>query len=140
MQFLRRPWIHLSKESKTSRAFESIEIAQHIEDTEIKVKCLSMLYALHEKFGDENSKRRLKEVLSMTEIGKMILDEGIARGIVVGKAEGKTELLIKQLTKRFKKIPNDYVVKIMMLPEATIEIIGTEIFDIEKIEDIEKYF
>jgi hypothetical protein len=27
----------------------------------------------------------------------------------------------------------------MMLPEATIEIIGTEIFDMEKIEDIEKY-
>jgi hypothetical protein len=65
--------------------------------------------------------------------------EGRAEGKAVGKAEGKAELLIKLLTKRFKKIPKDYVVKIMMLPEATIEIIGTEIFDFEKIEDIEKY-
>jgi coenzyme F420-reducing hydrogenase beta subunit len=78
-------------------------------------------------------------VISMTEIGKMILDEGISKGKVEGKVEGKAELLIKLLTKRFKKIPNDYAIKIMMLPEATIEIIGTEIFDLEKIEDIEKY-
>ncbi len=58
----------------------------------------------------------------MTEIGRMIRDEGkaegIKEGIKEGKTEGKAEILIKQLIKKFKSVPNEYK---------------------EKIEDVEKY-
>ena len=57
-----------------------------------------------------------------------------------GKAEGKAELLIKQLTKRFNKVSEEYRKEIRKIPEDTIDIIATEIFDLQSIEDIKKYF
>jgi hypothetical protein len=81
----------------------------------------------------------IKEVFGMTEIGRMIRDDGIREGKAEGKAGGKAEMLIKQLTKRFNKIPSEYVDKIMKLPQATIDVIATEIFDLNSISDLDKY-
>ncbi|WP_246517523.1 DUF4351 domain-containing protein [Clostridium aciditolerans] len=128
------------KLTRTERTIKSIELANKIETGEKKIKCLTMLYALLEKFGDEESKKKFKEVFNMTEIGKMILEDGMAKGMEKGRAEGKVELLLKQLTKKFKKIPEEYKKKIKELPDETLEIIGLEIFDIEDIKELEKYF
>ena len=57
-----------------------------------------------------------------------------------GKIEGKTEILIKQLSKKFKSIPEEYIEKIKSLPENIIENIATDIFDILTVEDLKKYF
>ncbi|WP_097027146.1 DUF4351 domain-containing protein [Clostridium peptidivorans] len=76
----------------------------------------------------------------MTEIGKMIRDEGIKEGIKEGKTEGKSEILIKLLIKKFKFIPHGYIEKIKKMPEETIDVIATDIFELEKIDDLERYF
>jgi hypothetical protein len=68
----------------------------------------------------------------MTEVGRMIYEEGIEKGIA--------EILIKQLTKKFKIIPEEYKEKIRSLPQDVLEIIGTEIFDINSIDELKKYF
>ncbi|GFZ30070.1 hypothetical protein CSC2_05960 [Clostridium zeae] len=129
-----------SKVSKSERTLEGIELANSIEDSEIKLKCLTLLYALFDKFGDQISKMRFKEVFSMTDIGKMIRDEGLKEGREEGRGEGKVELLIRQLTKKFKKIPSEYEEKIKKLPITTIDVIATDIFELESVEDLEKYF
>lgn len=72
----------------------------------------------------------------MTELGKSLIQEGIEKG----KEEGKAELLIKMLMKKFKKIPNEYKEKIKVLPEETIELIATDIFELNSIEELEQYF
>ncbi|RXI41565.1 hypothetical protein DP130_13690 [Clostridium tetani] len=64
----------------------------------------------------------------MTEIGRMIVQESIEKG--------KTEILIK----KFKKVPEEYIQKIKTLSIDTIDIIALEIFDMEDIKDLEKYF
>lgn len=128
------------KESRSSRALESIELADKMPESNEKLQCLTLLYALFEKFGDELSIKKFKEVISMTEIGKMIRDEGIKEGIKEGEKKGKAEILIKLLIKKFKSVPQGYKEKINNLPEDTIDVIATDIFDIEKIEDLEKYF
>ncbi|KHO38488.1 hypothetical protein OR62_10095, partial [Clostridium tetani] len=69
-------------------------------------------------------------------LGKSLIQEGIEKG----KEEGKAELLIKMLMKKFKKIPNEYKEKIKLLPEETIELIATDIFELNSIEDLEQYF
>ena len=56
-----------------------------------------------------------------------------------GIKEGKTELLITQLKKRFNGLSDYYTVKIRSLPEGVIDQIATDIFDLEKVEDIKKY-
>ncbi len=132
-----------TKRNKGNITIESIELAEKIPEGNEKLQCLTLLYALFDKFGDEISKKKFKEVVTMTEIGRMIRDEGkaegIKEGIKEGKTEGKAEILIKQLIKKFKSVPNEYKEKIKKMPEETIEIIATDIFDMEKIEDVEKY-
>jgi hypothetical protein len=51
------------------------------------------------------------------------------------KIQGKTEILIK-----FKSLPDEYIEKIKSLPENIIENIANDIFDIDTIEDLKKYF
>jgi len=120
-----------SIKSKSEITLESIEIANEIKSYTDKNKCLTLLYALFDKFGDELSKKRFKEVVGMTEVGKMIYNEG--------KEKGKSELLIKQLIKKFGILPDEYKEKIRNLSEAAIENIGTEIFDMESLEELKKY-
>ncbi|WP_315111383.1 DUF4351 domain-containing protein [Clostridium intestinale] len=72
----------------------------------------------------------------MTEVGQMIFE----RGKLEGKAEGKVELLIRVLIKKFKSVPQQYIDKIKVLPEVVVEEIATDIFELEKIQDLEKYF
>lgn len=124
-----------SKKSKSEITLESIEIAKSINDNNEKNNCLMLLYALFDKFGDDISKKRFKEVVSMTDVGRMIYEEGIEKGIEKGK-----EMLIKQLIKKFKIVPDEYKKKIMDLPQDVIEVIGTEIFDMNSIDELKKYF
>ncbi|MEA5007185.1 DUF4351 domain-containing protein [Clostridium tyrobutyricum] len=123
-------------ESRGQRAIKSIELAQSIEDNETKLECINMLYALLDKFGDKTNKKKLKEMISMTEIGKMIRDEGREQG----REEGKSELIIKMLIKKFKKLPDGYSNKIKSLSNETLDIIATDIFDMDNIKELEKYF
>lgn len=121
-----------SKKSKSDITLESIEVAKNIKSDSEKNNCLMLLYALFDKFGDDVSKKRFKEFVSMTDVGRMIYEEG--------REEGKSELLIKQLIKKFKIVPEEYKKKLITLSQDTIEVIGTEIFDMESIEDLKKYF
>ena len=73
-----------------------------------------------------------------------ILDEMKEKSKLEGRAEGseegKAEVLLKQLNRRFKLIPEAYAEKIANLPESKIEQIGLDIFELENINDLEKYF
>ncbi len=129
-----------SRKSRSERTIKSLEMAQEVEDAQVKLECISMLYALLDKFGDQISKKKLKGMITMTEIGKMIRDEGIQEGIEKGKTKGKSELIIKMLIKKFKKLPDGYVNKINNLSDDTLDVIATDIFDIDRVEELEKYF
>ncbi|NME96523.1 DUF4351 domain-containing protein [Clostridium cochlearium] len=104
----------------------------------------SILYAFANKFLSGKDLEKVKEELRMTELGKSLIQEGIEKGkdegIEKGKDEGKAELLIKQLMKKFKKLPNGYKEKIKALPKETIELIATDIFELNSIEELEQYF
>ncbi|MBU5483364.1 DUF4351 domain-containing protein [Clostridium sp. MSJ-11] len=132
------------KESRSKRTLDSIELAGKMPEGNEKLQCLSLLYALFDKFGDELSKIKFKELISMTEIGKMLREdgvkEGLKEGIKKGKEEGKSEILIKQLIKKFKTFPEEYKEKIKSLDEETIDVIATDIFDIDSLEQLKKYF
>jgi len=104
-------------------------------NTEHKHDVESMLYAFASKFLQGKDLEKVKEELKMTELGKSLIEEGIEKGIEKGKAE----LLIKMLMKKFKKLPEVYQNKIKQLPEEVLELIGMEIFDLESLEDLDKY-
>lgn len=123
------------KMNKLNKIIKSIKILKRI-DCEYKHDIESMIYAFADKFLEGKDLEKVKEELRMTDLGKMLVNDGIKQG----KEEGKAELLVMQLLKRFKKIPEDYQNKIKGLSPAALEILATDIFELEKVEDLEKYF
>ena len=117
------------------KIINAIHVVKDI-NNDYKYDVESILYAFASKFLSGKDLERVKEELRMTELGKSLINEGIEKG----KEEGKTELLIKMLMKKFKKIPNEYKEKIEALPEETIELIATDIFELNSIEELEQYF
>ncbi|OFI06484.1 hypothetical protein CLOACE_09840 [Clostridium acetireducens DSM 10703] len=143
------------KEDKSTRTIKSIELAEHMKENTTKLQCITLLYAFLEKFGDAKSKKKFKEVFSMTEIGKMIIQESIEKGMEKGMKKGmekglqqgmqegrKQELIrtsIKLLTKKFGVLPDEVKIKIENSDTTILEIIVDEILDFKKLEDVFKY-
>ena len=71
-----------------------------------------------------------KEVKSMT---KTLYDPVVEKRAIA-------DLIIKQLIKKFQAIPEKYKSKIITLPEETLETIAMDIFDMNSVEDLKKYF
>ena len=135
------------KLTKAEKIIKSIRIVKS-SNSEYKYDIESMLYAFADKFLKGKDLQRVKEEISMTELGRMLIEdgiekgikEGIEKGIEQGMEKGKADLLIKMLVKKFKNVPNEYREKIKNLPQDTIEAIGMDIFEMNSINDLEKYF
>ncbi len=65
--------------------------------------------------------------------------EGRTEGRIEGRIEGKAEILIKLLRKKFKELPLSYEEKIKKMPDEAVEELALNIFDLESIEDLDKY-
>lgn len=66
------------------------------------------------------------------------LEELPAYRMIIEK--GKKEMIIKQLRKKFRDFPVKYEEMIKTADDNVLEKIADDIFDIEKPEDLEKYF
>ncbi|MGM9977894.1 MAG: DUF4351 domain-containing protein [Clostridium sp.] len=131
------------KLTKAEKIIKSIRIVKS-SDSEYKYDIESMLYAFADKFLKGKDLQKVKEEISMTELGRMLIEDGRQEGRIEGRREGRiegrTDLLIKMLVKKFKNVPNEYREKIKNLPQDTIEVIGMDIFEMNSINDLEKYF
>ncbi len=111
---------------------ELLEFLNYVEDsTDDKIKSVkgNLVKSIHKRVQE------VKNDVSM-EVEYMTLLERDREKI----EEGKVELLIKQLIKKFKIIPDEYKDKLKSLSEENIELIATEIFEMKSIEDLKKYF
>ena len=123
------------KLTKAEKIIKSIRIVKS-SNSEYKYDIESMLYAFADKFLKGKDLQRVKEEISMTELGRMLIEDGIEKGI----EKGKTETLIKLLIKKFGFLSEEYKNKISNLSKDTIDIILMEIFDIKSINELDKYF
>ena len=131
------------KLTKAEKIIKSIRIVKS-SDNEYKYDIESMLYAFADKFLKGKDLQKVKEEISMTELGRMLIEDGRTEGRIEGRTEGRTEgkreTLIKLLIKKFGFLSEEYKNKIGKLPNETIDIILMEIFDIKSINELDKYF
>lgn len=59
-------------------------------------KTTAMLYALADKFLDNEELEEIKEVVRMTRLGQMLLDEGMQ----YGKDAGRKNIILRMLSKK----------------------------------------
>ena len=73
--------------------------------TEIELeKMQAVLYALADKFLQEQELDRVKEMIAMTKLGEMLLKDGMERGLADGKAEGESKIVAIIRKKRQKNL------------------------------------
>ncbi|GAA0120971.1 hypothetical protein UT300018_02870 [Clostridium faecium] len=123
------------KTSTVDKIINAIKIVKDI-NKDYKHDIESILYAFANKFLSGKDLEKVREKLKMAELGKSLIQEGIEKG----RKEGKAELLIKLIIKKFKKIPKEYIEKIKTLPEQTLDIMAIDIFELNSIEELEQYF
>jgi hypothetical protein len=126
--------------SKGTRAMNSLNLAKSIKDEKLRGDCVTLLYALFDKFADSELKKKFREVFTMTDIGKMIYEDGLKDGEERGEKIGKALSVIKILTKKFGKLPQGYNDKIMELNDIILDLMITDILDYKSLEDVKKYF
>lgn len=129
-----------SNVSKGTRAMNSLNLAKSIKDEKLKGDCITLLYALFDKFADSELKKKFREVFTMTDIGKMIYEDGVKDGEERGEKRGKALSVIKLLTKKFGKLPQGYNEKIMELNDIILDLMLTDILDYKSLDDVKKYF
>ena len=131
------------KLTKVEKIIKSIRIVKS-SDSEYKYDIESMLYAFADKFLQGKDLQKVKEEISMTELGRMLIEDGRTEGRIEGRTEGRTEgkieTLIKLLIKKFGFLSEEYKNKISKLSSETIDIILMEIFDINSRNELDKYF
>jgi hypothetical protein len=94
---------------------------------------------------DTESKIKVEEILeksSQGEVDIMVsnLSKSLDNIIREGRKEGKSELIIKMLAKKFIKLPDGYVNRIANLSDETLDKFAVDILDMEKVEELERYF
>ena len=99
--------------------------------------------ALYEISGDEETvmlaHMREKAIMDEQSRLKGAKEEGIKEGIKKGATEKTIQIVIKLLIKKFKVVPEQYIKNIKLLSSERVEAIASDIFDIEKVEDLDKY-
>ncbi|MVX66651.1 Rpn family recombination-promoting nuclease/putative transposase [Clostridium chromiireducens] len=100
-------------------------------DSEIK-EAMNVLYNI-------SSDEELRRLIDLRELAIMDEQNRLNGAKKEGIEQGKADILIKQLVKKFKTLPDEYRKKIKTLSEETIDVIATDIFDMESVEDLKKY-
>lgn len=94
------------KEEKRALAEETVRLAQEIQDEEQRMQALAGILTFADKVLDKEYAKRIKEVIGMNKVEKLFYDEGIetgiAKGMEMGVAEGRADL-IRCIRKKLKK-------------------------------------
>jgi predicted transposase YdaD len=66
-------------------------------------------------------------------------DLAVQEGKIEGKIEGETLLIIRQLNRRIGEINSELIAKIQKLSLEKLEMLGEELLDFTKLDDLESW-
>ena len=89
-------------------------------------KTMAMLYALADKFLEGKDLKEIKEVVAMTRIGQMLLDEGMEKGIARGIEQGMAKGMEKGIEQGYS------------LARAQMTELNRKLLDANRIEDLRR--
>ena len=107
------------KLSKLDKIIKSIKLVKKI-DNEYRYDVESMLYAFADKFLDGKDLEKVKEEISMTKIGEMLVEDGRKKGIQEGIKKNSLDTAIKAIE---IGLDNDAIKKLTGLTEEEIEVL-----------------
>lgn len=111
------------KLSKVDKIIKSIKLVKKL-DNEDRYDVESMLYAFADKFLDRKDLEKVKEEISMTKLGEMLVEDGIKKGIEQGIEQGEEKKAIKVAKKAINRgLDNETIIDLTGLSEKEINAI-----------------
>jgi hypothetical protein len=110
-----------------------------VTDWEIKEKIIALTLVLSNKFMDRKILESIWEEIKMFKFIEFAEEKGMEKGIEKGMEKGKTELLLKQIEKKFKVVPEEYKEKIIKLDQAAVDVLAMDILEMKDISELRKY-
>ena len=109
--------------TKLDRIIKSIRLVKKI-DNDYRYDIESMLYAFADKFLDGKDLEKVKEEISMTKLGEMLVEDGIKKGIEQGIEQGEEKKAIKVAKKAINRgLDNETIIDLTGLSEKEINAI-----------------
>lgn len=90
-------------------------------------------------FKEVESMLNIEESAGYQRIFEKGTEKGMEKGMEKGKQEATRENVLKLLNKKFKKLPSHYVEKVKGQDIYTLELIFDNIFEINKLEELDEY-
>ena len=98
----------------------------------------AVLYVLAAKFLDSRELEEVKEVMKMTQLGAMLIEEGRAQGKEEGRSEGKAAALIEIIRHKLEKgLSSDYISELLDLDPVYVRKISAIILEMPGRTDLE---
>ncbi len=91
MQFIILPLTYKGKEAKKEAVKDAVDLAKKITDKEKQMFVLSGILVFADKIIDSSTAKYIKEVIRMTQVAQMLLEEGRVEGREEGRKEGREE-------------------------------------------------
>lgn len=107
------------KLSKLDKIIKSIRLVKKI-NNEYRYDIESMLYAFADKFLEGKDLEKVKEEISMTKLGEMLVEDGRKKGIQEGIKKNSLDTAIKAIE---IGLDNDAIKKLTGLTEEEIEVL-----------------
>lgn len=116
------PLTYKGEEKKQKAIKECVNLARKISDKEQETFVLAGILSFTDKVISEKTRQYIKEVLGMTQVGRMLIDEGRREGRQEGRREGDMERARKTALNMLKRGDslND-VAEILELPVDVIK-------------------
>ena len=87
---------------------DAVELAKQIEDREEQTFLLSGILVFADKIIDSETAKYIREVMRMTQVAELFLEEGRAEGRAEGRVEGRAEAWAEAKREKEKIIINMY--------------------------------
>ena len=121
MHLIILPLTYKGKKRKQESIRECVGLARQIQDKEKEAFALAGLLSFTDKIIDEETRKQIKEVLGMTQVGKMLMDEG--------RREGRQEEARKNARNLLKRGDSaEDVAEVLELPVETVRAWEKEFF------------
>ena len=111
MQFIILPLAYKGKEAKKEAVKDAVNLAKKITDKKNQMFVLSGILVFADKIIDTDTAKYIKEVIRMTQVAQLLLEEGRKEGKTEGRKEERTEgikVLIDSL--RAFAIPDEEII------------------------------
>lgn len=103
MHLVLLPLTYKGTEKKQEAIKTCVELARTISDKELETFALAGILTFTDKVISKETRQHIKEVLGMTQVGKMLMDEGRIEGREEGREEGIRAIILDNLEENIPK-------------------------------------